>query len=155
MPFFSAKPRTPGAQGVGEDIAVDAAAVEQHAGVGILVEQPARELEPAASAQPDVDEHDVGAAAADQLVGVVDVVGHADHAQALAAQQQLDALAKGDVVLDEHDRGRMSAGRPGPARGDRPSSLRRAVIVEKRRERTLGRGGLGGLPPRPSAWPVR
>jgi hypothetical protein len=92
-------------EGLDEEIAIGAAAIEEDAGVVVLGEQSAGQLQRAAAAQPDVDDDDIGAAAVDELVGVVDVLGDADHAEALAAEQQLHALAQRAVVLDQHHRG--------------------------------------------------
>ena len=110
----------PAVERAAEHVPVVHARVEEHAQVGVLLEQAPAQVDPAAVGQVDVDDRDVGAAALDQGLGRCGVVGCADHPAVAPPQEQLEPAAEGDVVLHDHDIG------AGPVFGHRRERKERA-----------------------------
>ena len=70
---------------------------------GSLAEQPPGQVDPVVLAEPDVDERDVGREVLDELLALGGRAGRADDVAALAAEQQLEALAERLVIFDEDE----------------------------------------------------
>ena len=95
-----------GVQAADQQLDVAGPGVEHDAALRVGVEQRAGEVDPGLVAEPDVDQREVRRQALDQLAAVARRARRADHLEPLAAEQQLQSLAKGLVIFDENERER-------------------------------------------------
>jgi hypothetical protein len=92
-----------------EQLGVGVAGVEDDAEAGPARKQLARELDPAAVRQADVDDRDVRLAVIDEIDARRDVASGSDDLQAVAFQQGDEPFAEGLVVVDDHELGHRAA----------------------------------------------
>jgi hypothetical protein len=104
-PSLERVPARTGVEPAVEQLGVGVAGVEHNAEARAAREQLARELDPAAVGEANVDDRDVGLAVVDEIDARRDVAGGSDDLEAVALEQGDEPLAKGLVVIDDHELG--------------------------------------------------
>src|SRR3954463_12068735 len=113
-----------GVQAAVEQVGVAVAGVEDHAEFGTPDEQLARQVDPAAVGQLDVDDRDLRRGVLDQVQAGGDVAGRAEDLHSVAGEQRREPFAHGLVVVDDDEL--RHARDPTPAQNHRKE---RAVSV--------------------------
>ena len=91
-----------GVQAADQQVDLVGARVEHDPPLRVGVDQLRGQLDARLLAEPDVDQRDVRVEPLDQLAALVRGARGAQHFDPVASEQQLEALAEGLVILDQH-----------------------------------------------------